>query len=284
MPALLTSTSTPPSVAAARSTPARTEAPSATSMPIGTASPPAAAISRASASSRSTRRAASATLAPSPARVSANCRPRPEDAPVTIARLPRTLNLPFMARDLSGKEHGAGAGLRDRERDPTTTPFPSRTRGSALPGSRSSPEARRSQGEFRGQGRSEGTAPFISGGPLGNSPIHCAHSSGSSTASRSTRSLRRHTTLFRRSTSRPVAERRESSRSERRAGSTLWSRRVSRLDGLDVRGLKSSVRSTTSNPEPFAFRSARTAPQEHTIHALGNRHDRQRVFGPRPRW
>ena len=115
--------------------PVRTEAPSATSMPTGTASPPAAAISRASTSSRSTRRAASATLAPSPARVSANCRPRPEDAPVTIARLPRTLNLPFMARDLSGKEHGVGAGLRDRERNLVPAPFPSFMRGGALSGS-----------------------------------------------------------------------------------------------------------------------------------------------------
>ena len=120
---VVTSTSIPPRASAQRSTPARTEPASDTSMPTATASPPAAPTSPASASRRSVRRATSATRAPSPARVSANCRPRPEDARSRWRA----------SADVESFVHGARSYLGGVSSRPAT----------ALPGGASLPEAAR---------------------------------------------------------------------------------------------------------------------------------------------
>src|ERR1700737_1723899 len=92
MPALLTSTSTPPNAATTAATPSLTAGSLLTSIAIPSAWPPAARISPAAASAAPLSRSATATLAPSRAYVNAISLPMPLAAPVTIA----VLSLSFM--------------------------------------------------------------------------------------------------------------------------------------------------------------------------------------------
>ena len=88
MPALLTSTSTPPSCSAAPSATACAPSTVETSASRPTAVPPALRISSTVRCTRSGSRPQAATAAPSAAKRLAIARPMPLDAPVTIARLP----------------------------------------------------------------------------------------------------------------------------------------------------------------------------------------------------
>src|SRR6266478_1421426 len=87
MPALLTSTSTPPNAATTAATPSLTACSLVTSIAIPSAWPPAPRISPAAASAAPLSRSAIATLAPSRAYVNAISLPMPLAAPVTIAVL-----------------------------------------------------------------------------------------------------------------------------------------------------------------------------------------------------
>ena len=88
MPALLTRMVTSPNAASAASTAPAMALASLTSRGTLTADPPDSVISATRSSSFSTRRAQAATDAPAAARVSANRRPSPDDAPVTRATWP----------------------------------------------------------------------------------------------------------------------------------------------------------------------------------------------------
>src|SRR5215813_11111941 len=105
-----------PSSVSAAATAVRTLTPSVTSRATGTARPSMASISRASSASRSTRRAASATLAPALASVSAKWRPRPLDAPVTRAALPvRSKGLVGIGRSTAAAKQVEAACARNGE-------------------------------------------------------------------------------------------------------------------------------------------------------------------------
>ena len=91
MPALFTTTSTPPNASIAACTPAATSALRVTSIVHAVASPPAARISAAVSSAVSPRRSATATRAPSSAKRSDVCRPIPDPPPVTSATFPSSL-------------------------------------------------------------------------------------------------------------------------------------------------------------------------------------------------
>jgi hypothetical protein len=87
MPALFTSTSSPPKVSTAAATTCSTTAGSLRSPVTATAVPPAASISATTALAVSALTSATTTLAPSPANRSAAARPMPEPAPVTTTLL-----------------------------------------------------------------------------------------------------------------------------------------------------------------------------------------------------
>src|SRR3954447_1269465 len=90
-PALLTSTSSPPSRSAVPSTNARACPSSLTSVGNASARPPSPAMRSATACRRSSRRPARPTAAPAPARRMALASPIPEVAPVTAATFPSSL-------------------------------------------------------------------------------------------------------------------------------------------------------------------------------------------------
>src|SRR3984957_2642067 len=92
-PALLTRMSTRPNDSIAASTKAWQSAGLATSVATTTDLRPAAATSSAVAASLPARRAPSAMSAPASARPAAKATPRPDEAPVTTATLPSSLNL-----------------------------------------------------------------------------------------------------------------------------------------------------------------------------------------------
>ena len=92
MPALFTRIEIGPSPASAAAIPSATAAGSVTSRATATAWPPKASISAASSDRGPALRAASATLAPALARVRANRRPSPPEAPVTMATRPSSEN------------------------------------------------------------------------------------------------------------------------------------------------------------------------------------------------
>src|SRR4051794_13180893 len=93
MPALFTSTSTLPSCSTVSSTTRWQSSGFDTSACTAMQRRPVASTRDFVCSSFSTRRAQIATSAPASAKPSANATPRPEDAPVTIATLPSSLNL-----------------------------------------------------------------------------------------------------------------------------------------------------------------------------------------------
>src|SRR4051794_40136203 len=87
MPALLTTTSTPPSSSTVRCTPASISPARVTSMRPLSARPPSAAMSEAVSAAVSSTRSTAITAAPSWAKRSAVWRPMPDPAPVTSATL-----------------------------------------------------------------------------------------------------------------------------------------------------------------------------------------------------
>ena len=93
MPALFTRIEIGPSPASAAAIPSAMAAGSVTSRTTARASPPDASIEAASSDRGPARRAASATLAPALARVRANRRPSPPEAPVTMATWPASENI-----------------------------------------------------------------------------------------------------------------------------------------------------------------------------------------------
>src|SRR5215469_13741417 len=102
IPALLTTTSRPPSSEAACSTTASATPASVMSPAADTARPPAVSISRSVRSIRPASRPPTATAAPSRAKRTAIARPIPLDAPVTSAFLPCKLDTELSFGELAG--------------------------------------------------------------------------------------------------------------------------------------------------------------------------------------
>src|SRR5215472_13610660 len=116
IPALLTTTSRPPSSDATCSTTAAATPASVMSPAADTARPPAVSISRSVRSIRSASRPPTATAAPSRAKRTAIARPIPLDAPVTSAFLPCKLGTVVSLAELAGgigEAPGGGSAVYD---------------------------------------------------------------------------------------------------------------------------------------------------------------------------